>query len=151
MASQIIGEKALLKSLARLEKDSHRRKIARPALREASGAIRKAAKQLVIEDTGLLKRSIGSVVRTARGNVIAIVGPRNGMKQTVPRSLPGGGQKLVESDPALYAHLVEFGTSHSRPFPFLRPAFDRVDSLRIIAARMKKEITKQLKSGSVRR
>lgn len=34
------------------------------------------------------------------------------------------GGKPVKANPSKYAHLVEFGTEHSIPRPFLRPALD---------------------------
>jgi len=45
---------------------------------------------------------------------------------------------------AFYAHLVEFGTDHSAPQPFLRPAFDREKgkALDIIKAQLGGEIDK---------
>lgn len=135
---QIQGEKALMRRIDRLSTQGKRNRIARPALREASGEIRKKAKANVVRKTGLLRKSIKNVVRTARrGGVYAIVGPAVGFKQEVVRD----GAR-VTSDPAKYAHLVEYGTSHSAAKPFLRPAFDTTPNEQIIARRMAVELDK---------
>lgn len=48
---------------------------------------------------------------------------------------------------APYAHLVEFGTAHSAPVPFMRPAFDaeKANALAIIRRELGKEIIAQAK------
>ncbi len=49
-----------------------------------------------------------------------------------------------------YAHLVEFGTAHSKPEPFMRPALDEhaPEIIDAIAARLTLEIPKEiLKAG----
>lgn len=142
---QILGEKELAKRLARLGKKSTRNKMARPAVREAGAEVRKLAKFFAgsSRDTGLLQKSIKSVVRTARGGtgVYAVIGPVHGFK----RIHPGTAQFSVVrfQDPTKYAHLVEFGTVHSAKKPFLRPAHDVVNSQRIITSRLGKELARE--------
>lgn len=137
------GDRELMAKLSMLSKQSEVNRMLRPGVREASGEVRKKSKSLVIEETGLLKKSIGSKLLTVAGKVVvAIVGPRRGMGQVVERTAPSGWRGLVKSDPALYAHLVEFGTAHSPPHPFMRPAWDAVDSKRIVARRTVHELRK---------
>ena len=93
-------------------------------------------------------RAGGSVInRYARKN--APVGSKSKLKKSfmtkAGRFRPGrevvlqvgtkAGKKF-----AFYAHLVEFGTAHSRPRPFFRPAFDEhgPEILEAIAAKSKK-------------
>jgi HK97 gp10 family phage protein len=134
-----------------MARDSSRAKIARPALREAAAEVRKSAKRHAPKETGLLRRAIKSVVRTKRGVVFAIIGPAWGFKKTVNRPSANFGEGgEVDSDPARYAHLVEFGTAHSPPQPFLRPAYDGTPSERIIARRMSEELEKQAKKEAAK-
>jgi hypothetical protein len=82
-------------------------------------------KRLAPKESGLLKKSIGQVVRTYRngGLTIAFIGPRRGFRQVVMRKKPFGAELTltpgeadtardypVMSDPVKYAHLVEYGT-----------------------------------------
>ena len=138
----IVGEKALQKRLDRLSKKGTRNRIARPAIREASAEIRKRAKAKAPKDSGQLKRSIKNTVRTGRVGVYAVVGPAHGFKiehEGKPR------------DPTKYAHLVEFGTSHSAPRPFLRSAYDGTPSMEIIRRRMGEELDKQAKREAAKK
>lgn len=166
-AFTLAGEKELQRRLSSLGKQSTVNRMARPALREASGEIRKAAKRFAPVRTGLLRKSIKNVVRTSKKTqeVYAVVGPAVGFKTTYMGE---------PQDPAKYAHLVEFGTDPhpvapksggvlafwgsdgvrryvgggfihpgTPPRPFLRPAYDSVNSQRIIARRLGKELDKE--------
>lgn len=76
-------------------------------------------------DGGLLKKSLGQKVKTyAKSNtVVAIVGPRKGFRKRIGTITRGKNKgQPVYADPVKYAHLVELGTRHSSPKPFLRPA-----------------------------
>ena len=65
-------------------------------------------------------KSIGTTVRkTRKGQTTARVGARTGFKTTVTRN-----GKPVIADPVKYAHLVEYGTTHSAAKPFIRPAIE---------------------------
>lgn len=143
---QIVGEKALMKRLNALSSQGKRNRIARPAIREASGEIRKKAKANAPKETGLLKKSIKNVVRTGKTGVYAVIGPANGFKQEVVRD-----GRTVMSDPAKYAHLVEYGTTHSAAKPYLRPAYDTTPSEQIIARRMGVEFDKVAKREAAKR
>ena len=163
----LVGEKELMKRLNGLGKQSTVNRMARPALREASGEIRKAAKRLAPKKSGQLKKSIKNKVVTSKktGTVFAVVGPAYGFK-----TVDENGRA---NDPAKYGHLVEFGTKPhvitaknkktlkyvnktgntvfpvsvmhpgTAPKPFLRPAYDSVNSKAIIAKRLGKELDKE--------
>ena len=78
-------------------------RVQKTALRAGARAIQKFAKRRVRVKTGELKKSIR--VGTKRGReAVVTVGPK----------WPQGA----------HGHLVEFGTVHSAPHPFLRPAFE---------------------------
>lgn len=140
----IIGEDALLAAFAHLAKDATRRKIMRPAIGEAASAVAKAARARVPVETGLLKKSIGTSVKTTKkGNVVGVIGPRRGFKQQVNR--PSRIVQNTTADPTKYAHLVEFGTAHSAPQAFLRPAMDTVPRVEIIRKRAAIEMLRQQK------
>lgn len=96
-------------------------------LREGMKPVRKAAqgRAAAISDTGLLAKSIGLNVRRIRRKLqyqnryTARVGARTGFRTTVTRK---GKKKPEIADPSKYAHLVEFGTSHSPAKPVIVPA-----------------------------
>lgn len=126
---------AVQHTLAGLKK-SMRNKILRKAIRQASKATTKAAKANAPVDTGLLRKSIGSKIKTYKsGVVVAIIGPRTGYRRAVDRS--GRRVKLIDvsrksapvdaeiRNPVNYAHLIELGTVTSAPRPFLRPALQQ--------------------------
>ena len=142
---RIVGGKALMKRLDSMRTQGSRNRIVRPAVSAAATKINKKAKSLAVEETGLLKKSIGIRRFTKRGAIFAVVGPRHGFKQDVQRTAPSGEIVTVTSDPTKYAHLVEFGTKHSSPNPFLRPAYDSTPSERIMRDRMWTELKKEAK------
>jgi HK97 gp10 family phage protein len=85
-----------------------RKKVVRAALRKGARPIVTAARAAAPRRTGRLRKSIGTVVATEEGKLVAHIGPRSGIKS--------GG--------VFYGHLVEFGRSGVGARPFLRPAFD---------------------------
>jgi HK97 gp10 family phage protein len=123
------------------------RKAARKAVRVGVGygtkAVLDTAKSLVPRDTGLLRKSLGRLIKTYRaGKVMAgIVGPRKSFVVTLPN-----GKRMRASK---YAHLVELGRREVvpkkkrvladkaggvfygervravPPRPFMRPAWER--------------------------
>lgn len=90
--------------------------------------------QRIYQRYGLLKKSIGSKVRTNRktGDVYVVIGPRKGFKEN-------------GRNPEKYAHLVEYGTRHSKARPFLRPALK--ESKQQIIELIKNEIFSGILSG----
>ncbi len=122
-------ENALLKLPSELSKVAEAN-----ALRYGMIPVRKTAQAITrsISDTGLLARSIGLTVRRVRkkGNAInrytARVGARSGFRVTVGTNKKTG--RPIVKDPTKYAHLVEYGTSHSAAKPFIRPALEANES-----------------------
>jgi len=133
----IIGDKALLKKFKRLGVSVQKRVVRRP-LTAALSPIVKAAKREAPKVSKALSKSIGKKVRTYKGAVWGAVGPRTDERYTVEYE----GRPRV---PANYAHLVEFGTLHSAPKPFLRRALDenRTRVMRIQSEGIKKNILKE--------
>lgn len=139
-------------SLASLELVSVklRKKILRRAFTKAARIVAKRAKsklpskstrtytvnrtQRTYQRYGLLKKSIGSKVRTNRktGDVYVVIGPRRGFKEQ-------------GRNPEKYAHLVEYGTRHSKAHPFLRPAL--IETKQQIIELIKNEILSGILSG----
>lgn len=140
----IIGDRELIRKLDRLAKQSERNKIVRPAVREAAAAVRKKARGHVPQETGLLKNSITIKAKTRKGTAYAVVGPSNKNAAYVYRADANFGEGgWIYSNPVKYAHLVEYGTPHSSPQPFMRPAWDGTDSRGIMARRIEHELRKQ--------
>jgi HK97 gp10 family phage protein len=91
-----------------------------PVLRAGAKPIHTAAKRKVPtgtgESPGLLKRALGITVKKVKGIYSARIGARTGYSVKIK-----SGKK---KDPSKYIHLVELGTRHSAPRPFIRPAID---------------------------
>ncbi len=115
---RIDGLQGLLGKLAEAGKNVQK-KGCRKAVGAAGKIILWDARARVRRVSGLLAKSLGRKVKVYRGSgiAVAIVGPRKGFRQEVTRD----GEQVI-SDPVRYAHLVERGTSHSQPMPFLEPA-----------------------------
>ena len=109
---RMVGDKQLEKRLRRMGAKAAK-KVMRPAisagLTPVAAAARKNAKQ--IKRTGLLAKSIRK--KTGRSGAYGKVFVNPKIEAVV------NGKKVR---PAAYAHLVEFGTSHSAPKPLLRAA-----------------------------
>ena len=101
-----------------------RRRIVRPGISKASRHVSRSARAKAPAESGLLRKSIGVVVRTyPNGNVVGVVGPRHGFKKAIGRigsksrviTKRNVGQvseahKVQLRNPVKYAHLVEGGT-----------------------------------------
>lgn len=131
-------------------------KILRKAIADGSKLVLKTAKQKVpVGETGMLKRSLGRRVKVYRnsGKVLGIVGPRTGFKKTkAGRTRTALGEKFQQAhvNPTKYAHLVELGTRHSAPKPFLRPALDNnKEAVKAIFAKTIKDGLEHNRIGSV--
>lgn len=105
----LLGDKALVKALNRLE-DKVERRVLTTAVGKAALPIRKAAKALAPKRTGALANSIGiKRYRSKRAPMaIAVIGPRTDFKPSKKVGEAIGGRNIK---PAKYAHLVEFGTA----------------------------------------
>lgn len=118
-AIRISGIRELRRTIDRLPEELKKRAEV-PVLRAGAKPINQAAKRKVPtgsgESAGLLKRSLGISVKKVKGIFSARVGARTGF---AVRLLNG-----KKKDPSKYIHLVELGTRHSAPRPFIRPAID---------------------------
>lgn len=100
-------------------KPSTQRRMIRPAVTKGARIISRATKREAPKESGLLKKSIGTKVKTYKsGVVVGIIGPRKGFRRPVivSRATKKGerkgtaGVRVVYRDPAKYAHLVHGGT-----------------------------------------
>jgi HK97 gp10 family phage protein len=118
-AVKITGIRELRRTIERLPAELKKRAEV-PVLRAGAKPIYTAAKRKVPtgtgESPGLLKRALGITVKKVKGSYSARVGARTGYDVR----LKNGKKK----DPSKYIHLVELGTRHSAPRPFIRPAID---------------------------
>jgi len=152
---QLFGDKELQKRLEQLAPKLEKKALRR-GVTKGMRQVAKLAKSNAPRETGTLKRSIGQKIKTVRGSVYGIVGPRKGFKTAVTVSKRGKKKRLTKSaeakggtateyrDPIRYAHLVEFGSRSKSGRPFLRPAFDAsVDSvLGTIKSELRSEVNK---------
>lgn len=116
---KIAGLPEVMKSLERV-KEGVRARILRRPMGKVARLIAKKAKALAPRRFGLLRKSMGSKVKTYKGGaVVAVVGPRTGFRTQVGSKRDG---TPVYADPVKYAHLVELGTATTAARPFLRPA-----------------------------
>jgi HK97 gp10 family phage protein len=133
---QLSGAKELQKTINSLLPEL-RKSAERAVLRAGAGPILSAAISgaKFKDETGQLRKSLGISVRSIRKNITARVGPRSGFGVTV------NGKK---HNPVKYAHLVEFGTSHSSPHPFIRTAIEsaKSESASAIADGLDKHLSK---------
>lgn len=128
---KIKGMRDISRALDRLPKELIRSS-ENAVLRAGAKPIEKAAKSRVVEDTGLLKKSIGIRVKKVAGINSARIGPRTGFKKSlgtrIARKTKGkrikGQPYEASQDPNKYSHLVELGSSRVAPRPFIRPAID---------------------------
>lgn len=141
VTAKLDGLDAVLRRLASL-KQGVRNRILRKALTAAARPMQQTAKELAPKESGLLRRSITVKVQTTgKGEVVAKIGPKRGLKKsvkirkdrvfrqrgrrTVKVARPTGEQLSMLRDPVRYAHLVEKGTVMRQAKPFLQPAFDQ--------------------------
>lgn len=128
-----LGTKAALRILDRASRD-----VLRPML--------SAARARVSVRYGVLKKSLGIKTKKYRrsGTIVTALGPRSGFKVPVVDRRTGK-TKLV--NPQMYSHLVERGTQHSPPQPFLRPAWDggKASAMKVYAQRILKGFDREAK------
>jgi hypothetical protein len=101
--SELTGLEDVLRNL-RGVKASVRNRALRTGVTKVSRRMAAAAKAKVDKRTGLVKKSIGSKVKTYKNRavVVGIIGPRTGFKQRVV--LPDGSTEV--EDPAKIAHFI---------------------------------------------
>jgi hypothetical protein len=121
---ELLGDKDIDRMLAGW-KPAARRRIVRPGVSKSSRHVSRVARSMAPARSGLLRKSIGAVVRTyPNGTVVGVVGPRHGFKRPVSSSggkktivtkrnvgqFAGSANRIVVQNPVKYAHLVEGGT-----------------------------------------
>lgn len=124
-------------------KQAMQNRIMRKAVTAASREVQGEAKaRAPVGETKLLRRSMGTVVKTYRGKnvVVAIVGPRTGFQRDRKggkrQTALGAKFKATGHNPSKIAHLVERGHKIRRKkggpilgvvraHEFMRPAFER--------------------------
>jgi len=114
---KIDGIKELERALGKLPKELIN-KAEKAALRGGAFLISKAAKAKAPVASGHLKKSIGINVKTVKGRTTARIGAKSDRKTIIRYG------KEVVSNPANYAHLVEYGSARSTARPFIRPAVE---------------------------
>lgn len=104
-----------------------RNRVIRIAMNKASARVRDAVVGRAPALFGYLKKSFRIKVKNYRNSNtwVAVVGPKSDFKKSKGKYTRGEkkGQPIVRR-PSKYAHLVERGTRHSKPKPYLKPALD---------------------------
>jgi HK97 gp10 family phage protein len=131
--SLVIGTEELIKSLDGLAQKIQNR-ILRQAITQGCNVLKRTAKELAPIDTGTLRKSLVSKVKTSKNNTTGKIGGS-------PDKVTVDGKQHVAWR---YLHLVELGTTHSKAQPFLAPALaqekDKVYNL--IAQKIQEGIAK---------
>lgn len=110
----LVGDQALASAFLHM-RDSSVNRIMRPAINKGLTIAKREAKSLVPRRSGALRKAIASKSKTnkRKGAVYGMLFVRR------DRAIEYEGKT---HDPAKIAHLVEFGTRHTKPRPFLRRA-----------------------------
>jgi len=118
---EVRGLKELERKLRRLPEAVAGEALKR-AMEKAAEPLEKSMKDKAPVKTEALKKSVQTdTVKDSRSEVQVNVGPSK-----------------------FYSHMIEFGTTHSRAIPFIRPAFDAEKErvVRIFSSELKKNINK---------
>lgn len=103
-------------------------KLSKRALNKALKPVVEKAKELAPVGKevlpGMLRDSIGAKITVKKGTIRGVAGPIRNRVQIGTRKKGKKKGAPIFKDPARYAHLVEFGTSHSDAKSFLRPAWN---------------------------
>ncbi len=120
------GGKELEKALGTLGVKVQR-KVLKSTIRDAAKPMWKTARAKVARLTGLLAISLGikTIAYKRGGTVASVIGARASFKGKKAQSIREGSSRAARAKPSKYAHLVEFGTKHSPPQPFMRPSFNQ--------------------------
>lgn len=140
------GLKELTFKFEKLKKNIDK-EVIKPVIKEVLKDARKKAKANVPVETGELKRHIITRMNRTKNNVssgiILVKKFRNLTKRELERANPLSlkynkkGKAIKE---VYYAHLVEYGTKHSKPKPFLRNSIDKEKA----NTRLQKAINREL-------
>lgn len=91
-------------------------KLSQGAMRKAGKLVLESARRLVPVDSGFLKKTLA--LRVGRA------GKRSKRLRAGAQVLADEKRAAKQGGQAYYAHMVEFGTQHTAPQPFLRPALE---------------------------
>lgn len=116
-AGKVIGQKALLRAMYKIPYEVKRNKFFMAVFRQAAKPIIQAARANINNDEGDLRRSIKAFsTRASRRLPAMYVGPKATGGRSKENKQRGGG---------FYGAMVEYGTVHSSPNPFMRPAWEQ--------------------------
>lgn len=139
------GMKEVQKALEQLP-DKLQDRAVKNAMASGARLIRNEAKRLVPVGPG--PSHLKDMIVVSR--TVQVGGKRKSLKGEVVLGIKDEGR--------MYAHLIEFGASHMRAQPFMRPALDNkhAEAMRVIGTKLGKEVEKQARklgkmSGSKRR
>lgn len=116
----------------------------RAALKQVAKFLRTEIKNTVPVDEGVLKKNVGSWVKTLKGKSS---GYKNGTPVLHIGTYSRARAKKKGYRYAYHSHLVEFGTKRMQAQPFLRPSvMNNIDQIRIIEGKFIKEIENENKA-----
>jgi HK97 gp10 family phage protein len=119
-AGKVLGQKALIKAMQQIPYSVKRDKFFMAVFRAAAKPIIQAARSNINNDEGDLKRSIKAFSTRASRRLPALyVGPK---------ATGGSAKKNDQRGGGFYGAMVEYGTAHSQPNPFMRPAWESKQS-----------------------
>jgi len=119
-AGKVLGQKALIKAMRQIPYSVKKDKFFMAVFRAAAKPIIQAARSNIKNDKGILKRSIKAFSTRASRRLPALyVGPKATGGSSTKNKNRGGG---------FYGAMVEYGTVHSSPNPFMRPAWESKQS-----------------------
>jgi HK97 gp10 family phage protein len=119
-AGKVLGQKALIKAMQQIPYSVKRDKFFMAVFRAAAKPIIQAARSNINNDEGDLKRSIKAFSTRASRRLPALyVGPK---------ATGGSAKKNNQRGGGFYGAMVEYGTAHSQPHPFMRPAWESKQS-----------------------
>ena len=148
-SAKIEGTKELRRKFARMSKVM-KNKVVRPAMDFAMTPMNKSAKRRAPvgkgPEAGLLRKSIGKLVRVYPKAVVGLIGPRTNFKREIGTTKKG---KRIFKNPVNYAHLVELGTKTAAKKEFLQPALtsQREKFLKRLGSKVNENIVKVAKKA----
>jgi HK97 gp10 family phage protein len=116
-AGKVLGQKALIKAMRQIPYTVKKDKFFMAVFRAAAKPIIQAARANINNKEGDLKRSIKAFsTRASRRWPGLYVGPK---------AKGGSAKKNTQRSGGFYGGMVEYGTAHSAPHPFMRPAYEQ--------------------------
>jgi|TARA_R100000655_G_scaffold35790_2_gene69586 HK97 gp10 family phage protein len=113
---KVLGMRELQKALKQIPYEVKRNKLMMAVFRQAAKPIIAQARANINNDEGDLKRSIKAFSTRASRRLPALyVGPK---------ATGGSAKKNNQRGGGFYGAMVEYGTAHAAPHPFMRPAWE---------------------------